>query len=407
MGQLNDHIVMQLLLMTGLFHLVGALIAVRFCVGENVEGNTSTLAENRTPRSYSVVSNDEDRAGETLQHRADTVENSGTVLSARLVVRLQITVLILALKEPLQKSTPGKFWEFLLGCSCAGCLLTICLHVFSSDGSSSPSNSLTDKFLMWWGTPWPRSYRVGIFLMLRNAMPSISYLMSSFIYDVFGKSALAFLSVLSVWDMAVLSMGSCLYGKLLSRFSQRHENILWLIAGTTLLASLAFWFGNTLLLRLLRCPDEKDGCGNLTWRLAMGTMLIQSMLTLTAEWKFLPDVVLATTTATVSEGQVNGYSHANVHEDDTENTLEDDVGESEAGPRSKREADSAAVGYRYGSLISCIDFGGQVGALAITPLVKAFGTSRENNWEHMEDLVQMSAASMFLSIGFIVLVWRQ
>jgi hypothetical protein len=56
---------------------------------------------------------------------------------------------------------------------------------------------------------------------------------------------------------------------------------------------------------------------------------------------------------------------------------------------------------QYGTLISCIDFGDQIGSWLTVPLVAALGISRENEWENLDLLVLVTSALSLLPIILI------
>jgi len=53
---------------------------------------------------------------------------------------------------------------------------------------------------------------------------------------------------------------------------------------------------------------------------------------------------------------------------------------------------------QYGTLLSCIDFGDQIGSWLTVPLIMALGMSRENDWEHLDRFLLLSSGISLLPI---------
>jgi hypothetical protein len=149
----------------------------------------------------------------------------------------------------------------------------------------------------------------------------------------------------------------------------------------------------------------------------MWTIAINAITTWTSEWKFLPDVVLATITSVEDvtsairpspNPTVNNFE--NNHNDDESSSTCSQEDEQSASARaspniqSLQQQQQQKVGLQYGSLISCIDFGGQIGALLVGPLVALIGTSRENEWAHLDLLLQICSFAMLLPLLLLVVL---
>lgn len=68
------------------------------------------------------------------------------------------------------------------------------------------------------------------------------------------------------------------------------------------------------------------------------------------------------------------------------------------------QEDRQAINVQYGTLISCIDFGDQLGALVLGALVAALDVSRENNWKHLDDLTQLCCVIGICSASFVLIL---
>ena len=194
------------------------------------------------------------------------------------------------------------------------------------------------------------------------------------------------------------------------------------------------------------------------------TFLCNALMTWTSEWNFLPDVILASvsvshrdsrstcssTDAAAAAGTLQ-EEHADDegHMDNTsteEHTLsspmaataghnaatpeleeeerDDDVlggiadndlfldehttGSDESTSVDNDSSDENArqhqqqIGIEYGSFISCIDFGDQLGALVMGWIVGAMNITRENDWHRLDDLIILCAFAT--AVGTVILV---
>jgi len=75
------------------------------------------------------------------------------------------------------------------------------------------------------------------------------------------------------------------------------------------------------------------------------------------------------------------------------------------GRRDKKRA--MRIGVEYGTLISCIDFGDQIGAVAAGPMVAALGVSRENDWRNFGTFIILSSMFAVASIGLVKLIHKK
>jgi len=131
------------------------------------------------------------------------------------------------------------------------------------------------------------------------------------------------------------------------------------------------------------------------------TLIVKACMGLSSEWKFLPDVVLATVSVDVSsidDERTNGIDSS--AGEPCESATED---QSQSFER-RAEVASASMGLQYGSLVSCIDFGGQLGAMLCGPLVAMVGTSRDNDWAHLDWLQEISSLLMLGSIVLLMII---
>jgi hypothetical protein len=301
-----------------------------------------------------------------------------------LVVVLQITVVVFTLRQPVMHASAIWCWN-AMALLAVLLLLTVGIRMLRSGSGTRQAHKQTYY------------NSVGLFLILRNAVPSVSYLMSSFLYTAFASMP-SLLQILSLWDMAISSVSCWTYGKFFSKYSWGHQ-LHCLMAGTTLLAAVASLV-NLALIRVLN--SHVTLVEKIAWAVA-----VKAVLGFTSEWKFLPDIVLATVSvdaiASTTSSDENVSSEPCI-DNGTPSTSR--VGGVPNFAREVRQPSAASVGLQYGTLVSCIDFGGQLGALLAGPLVAFMGTSRENGWAQLDTLQLVNSTMMLLSISLILLLIR-
>jgi len=338
--ELNDASVTLLLVVSGSLNVVGATIAWYYQVGISPlsmpisQTSSCNSCESGEPGEEEVLVESGPPAFAEEPSSATTTMN---VINVRLVVLLQVTIILISLRGPIMDVSSNLSWGLMVAASLIGLVVL--------------------SYLASLNMQWKKIHRVGLFLILRHALPTTAvYLLDSYLYTIF-QATPAILQLFSLAKTTVTTVASWLYGRILSPYA-KDDDLHRLIAITTLLAAVAS-LGNVLLVDTLPHLD-KFGL-----QVAM-TLIIGSITTWTENWNFLPDVVLATVSV---------------------------VETSNAG--------SYQTGVEYGTLISCIDFGDQVGALLLGPLVAVLGISRENDWDHLDTLLQLCALTMLLSIGLI------
>jgi hypothetical protein len=218
---------------------------------------------------------------------------------------------------------------------------------------------------------WQNSHRVGLFLILKHTIPSDTMVVASFFYSVFQSNPLQ-LQILSVISMGITTLSSWSYSKLWSKFSTDRA-FLKIIAGTTILAAVAS-LSNTIMVK------------QSTKQFAFGVaVLVKSLTTFCGEWAFLPDVIIATTSLSVQKGE-------NVPTSSTTNAVAAD------------KETTKKISIEYGALISCIDFGDQLGSWLTGPIVAMFGLSRENGWNNLDHFVLLCSGASIASLGLLKLL---
>ena len=345
-----------------------------------------------------------------------------------LVVSLQLLLVLLSLRGSMVQSVTNKIaWTGMV-------TLLTGLFLFSAYDLSSPWRRRRRRNVTGTnGTFTPSAeppMRVGLYLILRNAIPSVSYLMSSFIYTVYQERPFI-IQVLSLLDMCVTTFACHIYSQYLSRYSSGRQ-LIWLIVVTSLLSGVSS-FGNVILIRLLdpkSSPQPHNHDSSMMIKIAC-TMVINAIMGLFNEWNFFPDVVLATVSTTLRDIS-SSSSVSNVSTGDTlppndasrtDRTTDDDDNENDAVPTATNHATAATRSssdrsVRYGTLLSCIDLGDQIGLLLAGPLIAICHTTRSSSsndddhpvdhWEHLERLQMVNSIMILLStlLVFILIIRR-
>lgn len=318
--------------------------------------------------------------------RASPAASSSSTQTFYMVLALQISLILLTTRQPIVDATTPMVWIALMIAALAVLLTSGCYDYVVS-------------------LHWDATHRIGLFLILRHAIPSSTYLLDSYVYALLQDHPLL-LQVLSVHTMGFSTLAAWSYGKLWSPgISTMH--LYGVMAITTILASvssLSQMVYVNLAPRLNLLPQ------------VVVIALVQSLVTVTGEWRFLPDVVLATigavdaasltppnapSSSSSSRGN-SSFSHEELpHREEVSRAA---LTSSNAGTSQTATGQDDEGEMQYGTLISCIDFGGQVGALLAGPLVTAFQVERENDWAHLDALVGCTSILGVLSLLFLLVL---
>lgn len=354
-------------------NLLGATVALYYRIGR--QQGYSTLSPCCTPNYQSILTQDEETGAsdipdDTRSRTFSLCDESTTSHNVRLVLLLQLTVVILALRQPLEEALSSLGWHAM---ACTSLLTLIVVFVASV-----------------WSGKWKQPQKVGLFLILRHLIPSVGYLMSSYLYDVFSVVPYL-LQLLSLVDMALSTGAAWSYGKFWSKFSSDTALPL-LVLGMTLLSSVVS-LSEVWLVHIL--PTLKSS----PWVQFGVVILIQGVVNWTGTWNFLPDVILATTSVKHSDGRRSLSLPAR------ETQSPEEGGEDRSDPDSHESVQERHNrNMQYGTLISCIDFGDQLGALVLGAMVASLDVSRENNWDHLDDLIQYCALVGACSAVFVLVI---
>ena len=245
---------------------------------------------------------------------------------------LQITVVLYALKEPIISETSQLGWDFIFMFS----LLGLASLVYFQNNSGGYET------------------RVGVFLILRHSVPSVSYLVDTYLFQVFNSMSKAYMMpLLSILSMMVSALASWSFGRFFRPFGSSHRGIMWILGGTKILSFVTL-LATSRLISFLHSET--------VWQVVGAAIVLDLVLGYTDEFKFLPSLVLA-----------------------TNESNEDHL--------------------QYGALLSCIDVGDQIGALLLAPMVGIWAASgSSSSYDHLDDLQVMQAILTLASVCFLLLL---
>jgi hypothetical protein len=458
-AELNDGLVTTMLVVTGAWSLVGATLAGMCRVGSSqrwvehrrqlVDGNVDDDSSAR--QGYNETTNHNDLMENTFLFRGENNQDHNQLEHAQsttfccknrskggadvlLIVTLQIALILLVLRAPLsdwlqphpRKNDRDSTWTgvvitgvILLTVATFAIMSVFCCcrkqatqHLHSAIETQCSKEQMEQQV---------QRYRVGLFLILRHAMPSCSDVMSSFFYFMFQATPWV-LQLFSLTEMATITLASWSYGRLLAPHSHGWK-FLMVLAGTTLISSVSE------LLFLVVTPRHIQDPPSLV--LIFVVILVKVMVTFCNEWQFLPNVVLATSYAAATSKRTRSYCDGEEHPADAslaaavglhqtpssghgseQKTFEhqpcgpDDGTRHQAIPISGRHEPNSSNQPQlwYGTLISCIDFGGQIGSWITVPLVSALNITRENDWDHLHVLIELSSVFGITTLILLILL---
>lgn len=369
--QLSEFAVVLILVATGLLCMVGAGIAWYFGVGAS--SATTTRSSNYARLHSRAAENDalevhEDELPEEESTASPPPSSSCSIVcgDALLIILLQTVVIFFAMRGPVVSASSVLTWNVIL------LVLTIAM--------------LLTAGVNW--KHWTRPHRVGLFLIVRHAIPSGGYMMTSFIYSLFQSTPMV-MQLFSIFGMAVTTLSSWTYGRLLAPYSAGNA-FFAVIIGTTLLGALLSLLHNFVLL-----TDKDDN----PWRILATVMAVSLFTDFSGELSFLPSVVLATTAVNfdknnTTESAATAVPLGTESDDDNDEHLETtpvSYQQMKVSSSCCRQIGNGSVAMQYGTLVSCLDFGDQIGSWLTMPLVAALGISRENDWENMNTFIWVTA----------------
>ena len=364
--------------------------------------------------------------------------SSARISSGLMVFLLQCVLVAFALKGPIVEISSHFVWSVLISTlhfSILVAAVALYCNNTNSSGDSSSSNNVSSNTYR--DNPTGHSHkpallRVGLYLVLRNTIPSDSSVIASFFYSLFGTNQPLLLQFLSFLGMGVSSLSSWSYTLLFAkRFASGHPLFL-LLTGMVVVASLTSLLHIAVFRVYQHDKDESGDEFSTSRKLLIIAVLSKFVTTFFDEWAFLPELVLATssvkvpTTMTRMPSSSTDVRHDNETGESGSHKIigpfcpADDPCQGTTAatvpPHHRRNEDDhldhnkalseERIAMEYGTLVSCIDFGDQLGSLAAAPLVAFWNISRDNGFLHLDRLVLFCVvANVVISIGLLPLLW--
>lgn len=366
--QLSYLTVVLILLVAGLMNVLGAAFTLHFGVGNNHTSYQLLREEPVEPPRQNLSAN---------IGRQESVSSDNCFLGdVILVTLLQLIVMVFALKSPIVKICSETTWNSVFIFCLAAIIFVLGLSYHR----------------------WTRVQRVGLFLIVKNAVPSSGFLMVSYIYSLFQSNPMV-LQLFGIVDAVITTSASWSYGRFLSMYSAGFE-FLTVIAVTTIVASILS-FLNILLLDL-----------NVEHQLKVfGIVVVVSCFTgFINEWKFLPSVILATTAINVEK--YPGFNDDDRRSDELPADIESPempfqhqqskISMSQCCNCSTKQHNSTSL--EYGVLVTCIDFGDQISSWLTVPLVALLGIDRDNDWDHMDTFIYVTALLSIIPLALLPII---
>jgi hypothetical protein len=371
-------------------NVFGAGLGIYDRTGRQAVHHTTPESSNHGP-SYASISTADVEAGTTslLPSAKSLLCRCTCSHNVVLVLLLQGAVVMFALQQPLEYIFTKDGWKVLASISM--------LALIGAFVSAT------------WSGQMKYSQKVGLFLILRHLTPSASYIMSSYLYDIF-VSTPHLLQIMTLLDSGIATVSTWSYGKLFSRFSS-DTAIPLLIVALTILSSVVS-LAQIWLIHVLSILKRSH------WLQFVVVVVVQGVGNILGTWCFLPSVIVATTSIKHShedrrrsnsfpvsafDGASNATDGSETEDFDDEESVEVSASDDGMAPEETSQERNGR-NMQYGSLISCIDFGDQLAALILGVLVRNLNVSRENNWDNLETLIQVCALAGICSTVFVLIL---
>ena len=230
---------------------------------------------------------------------------------------------------------------------------------------------------------------VALYLVLVQTMPSASYQWFGYSYYLFGSEPIL-LQILSLVGNAASTSGSNVYAQLIATRVSSRRGLIRIIAMTTVLSTVASLF----YLIVTITNKNTVNVTNVSMRNFFLVLPISAIASFFAEIRFLPSVALATSSVEFQKvAEVARRAIPTDHEEPSANNI----------CHKGHKISSGISGLQYGSYISCIDFGDQLGTWVTVPIVSALGITRDD-WSKMTELVLLCSICGMFSLTFLLLL---
>ena len=362
-----------LLFLTGGLPLTGAVIAMLYTVGSRPSPSefddvaNGEIDEQQDPMEADIFLASPGTTTKTKN--TDSSEGGVSMLSAiekATIATLQLLVIWIGLKGVISSSS---LWLISFIILLSFLFLSILASIMQKRNQGN-GGRLKSPLLQ-------RS--VALYLVLRHAMPEAAYQWYGYSYYLFSSKPII-LQVLSLIGSAATTAGSYAYARYIAPQVKTRGGLVHVIGITTIIgtASSLLYLFVTVYNRSIIDPKQVV-MQNFFLSLPIGVIASFS-----GEIRFLPSVALAT-----SSVQFQRSTEKNTSDQQSDQTI--------------YESQSSGSGLQYGTYVSCIDFGDQLGAWVTVPVVSALGITR-GDWSNMTELILICAACGIGSLFFLLLL---
>lgn len=307
---------------------------------------------------------------------------------------LQVSVILLALKGPIHTLVSDHLYilPVVAGVAIVGLLLLFLWLCIGNTGL---------RILKEARQGWGMSSMAGLVLILRHAVPSSFAVYNAFLYHCF-QTQPAWLQIFSLAGSVTLTLASWSYQKLFAPHFSHGRKLIHFMMVTTFVT-----YASNNLFAVVVNTHRDDRSLEAQPLFPWLVLSIKVLTSFPMEWNFLPSVVLATVSIPGAENATRGVQNdtaSNLRNMEMNEEDEQQGTPAESVPTTVPTV-SSATNVAYGSLISCIDFGDQIGAILSTPIVSALGITRENNWRNLDSMIHICSGIGVLSAGVLTLLF--
>lgn len=260
-------------------------------------------------------------------------------------------------------------------------------------------------------SPQPQSeraisyYRLHLYFLLRNALPSSASVMASFQYTVFAAEPV-FLQLLTLIGTAVGTLATILYEKYWARYN-RGRPLLVLITVLNVAAGLTGLLDLVVIRSVVwQSPsDDKNdhNVAKVTVSLRLLLVVVEVVQSLAGELDYLPTAILSAANVRDQSAIAPDNPAIATPRRDVANIIVEPGGEGVDIDRNSGAVilrnnnnplpwnPSYNSGMQYASFLSSIDFGFQVAEWIAIPMMTTLHVTRESNWAGLDTFVALCA----------------
>jgi hypothetical protein len=238
-------------------------------------------------------------------------------------------------------------------------------------------------------------YRLHLYFLLRNALPSAGSVMSSFVYTVFAAEPLV-LQMLSLGGSAFGTLATMTYEKYLAQYNKGRP-LLVLMVVLNVAAGLAGLL-DLVIIRSVEWQRQSDDMvvAKVTFPFLLLLAVVEVAQSFAGELDYLPTAILSASnvrdaTAAARDDPAAAMPRLAVTSMNVEGV---DVDGSSSTALLQHNTSSSwtpsyNTGMQYASFLSSIDFGFQVAEWVAIPIMATLHVTRESNWANLGSFVAL------------------